>query len=224
MQHRRGNKTTIYEGGRFQCDFGLLVGILGSMRRDASKTRDHILRSAYTLFYREGFERTGVDAIAEAAGVTKRTLYNHFPSKDDLIAEMLVAQVNLAAQNIQRWWRSGPGTTEEVIRAVFGELRDWASSSAWRGSGFSRAALELAWAPGHPVRQAASRQKTIVQQSVAEALSKAGSTSPERLACALVVLFEGAMVMRLIHGDQVWIDIAEDAAHGIARDLDAVKR
>lgn len=176
-----------------------------------------ILESAFTLFYREGYERTGVDAVAEAAGVTKRTLYNHFPSKDHLIAEVLSAQAELAERNIQRWFRSNPETVEEVIKAVFGELRSWASSPDWRGSGFSRAATELAWAPGHPVREAAARQKRIVQRSLTDALTRVGAADPKKLASSLVVLFEGAMVMRLIHGDVSWIDVAEEAAYAAAR-------
>lgn len=186
------------------------------MPRDSFETRERILKYAFAVFYREGYERSGVDAIAKAAGVTKRTLYNHFPSKDDLIAEVMSAQVELAERNIQRWFRSKPKTTKDVIRTLFGELRKWSSSPEWRGSGFSRAAMELAWAPGHPVRQAAIAQKSILQNSLIKALSEAGDPNPEKLAATLVVLFEGAMVMRLIHGEQNWIDIAEDAAHAIS--------
>jgi AcrR family transcriptional regulator len=71
------------------------------MPRHTRATRQRILESAYRLFYREGFQRSGVDAVAEATGVTKRTLYNHFPSKDALIAAVLEAQADLAETEIR---------------------------------------------------------------------------------------------------------------------------
>lgn len=202
---------------QFRREFNSLVGILGAMPRDSSATRQRILNGAYGLFYRQGFERTGVDAVAVAAGVTKRTLYNHFASKDDLLAEVLAAQARFAAKEIRRWCGDEARTAEDLVGAVFGGLRDWARSPDWRGSGFTRAAMELAWAPGHPVRRAAAIQKGAVERALSDALLKAGAADPCRLARALVVLIEGAMTLRLIHGDPVWFDVAEDAARTLAR-------
>src|SRR5262245_1696034 len=51
--------------------------------------RERIVTVARDLFYRHGFRAVGVDAIAEAAGTNKMTLYRHFPSKDELLAECL---------------------------------------------------------------------------------------------------------------------------------------
>ena len=62
------------------------------MRRKSAETRQQIIDAAYTLFYQIGFIRTGVDAIANAAGITKRTLYQHFSSKDELIEVVLEHQ------------------------------------------------------------------------------------------------------------------------------------
>ena len=56
-----------------------------------------ILTSAYRLFHRHGFNRVSMDEIAAAAGVTKRTLYYHFRSKDSLLAAVL-HQVNVVEQ------------------------------------------------------------------------------------------------------------------------------
>jgi len=52
-------------------------------------TRETIIQAADDLFYGEGIRAASMDAIAERAGVTKRTLYYHFRSKDDLIAAYL---------------------------------------------------------------------------------------------------------------------------------------
>ena len=56
------------------------------MPRHAERTRRRILDAAYELFYRKGFARVGVDEMAAFAGLTKRTLYYHFKSKDELLA------------------------------------------------------------------------------------------------------------------------------------------
>ena len=57
--------------------------------RDSAETRRRLIAAADHLFYGQGIRAVGVDAVAEAAGVTKRTLYYHFASKDDLIAAYL---------------------------------------------------------------------------------------------------------------------------------------
>jgi len=51
--------------------------------------RERILTAARDLFYRHGIRAVGVEAVAEAAGTNKMTLYRHFPSKNDLIVECL---------------------------------------------------------------------------------------------------------------------------------------
>jgi AcrR family transcriptional regulator len=71
--------------------------------RDRLATHQRILDAAYTLFYRNGFARVNVDEIAQAANVTKRTLYDHFRSKDELLAEVLQRQNALALQKIEKW-------------------------------------------------------------------------------------------------------------------------
>ena len=72
------------------------------MPRSAEATRARILETAYDLFYRQGFARVGVDRIAAAAGITKRTLYAHFPSKDALLAAVLERHHGLALARIRR--------------------------------------------------------------------------------------------------------------------------
>ena len=60
------------------------------MRKKSDQTRRKTLESAYYLFYRKGFVRVNVDEVAARAGITKRTLYSYFRSKDDLLAAALL--------------------------------------------------------------------------------------------------------------------------------------
>lgn len=186
------------------------------MPRDALATRHRILASAYRLFYREGFMRAGVEAVAGEAGVTKRTLYNHFPSKDALVAAVIEAQAALAEAEIRRWAGPVGAGTEALLRRIFAGLRAWAAAPDWCGSGFTRAAMELAWAPGHPARGAAGCHKRALERLIADALQQTGAARPAALARAVVLLIEGAMVLRLIHGDDAYLDAAEAAALSLA--------
>ena len=188
-----------------------LLGILKAMSQTRSETHRRILNSAYGLFYADGFQRVTTDAIAAAAGVTKRTLYNHFSSKDALIAAVVAHHSAMAHALVAKWCGSDPLPAPDLIRNVFAGLRAWAARPGWRGSGFTRAAMELAWAHGHPARHAAAAHKTIVEQELANAFERSGRQDSEKLAAEIMVLIEGATALRLIHGDGNWFDVAETA-------------
>src|SRR4051812_30362651 len=72
-------------------------------RRSAEQTRRVILDAAYESFYRRGFARSSVDEIAGMADVTKRTLYYHFESKDQLLAAVLEMQHGLSLMRIRKY-------------------------------------------------------------------------------------------------------------------------
>src|SRR3569832_366860 len=90
-------------------------------------TRQRILDAAYAQFYRKGFARVGVDEVAEAAKVTKRTLYYHFDSKDELLAAVLDAQHALAMSTFHSWANRLAGDADEIVTRLFSELSKWAA-------------------------------------------------------------------------------------------------
>ena len=85
------------------------------MAKDAQATRRRILDAAYELFYRKGFGRVGIDEIAASAGITKRTLYYHFPSKDDLLASVLDLHSELALARIRKYEDRYSGSADEIL-------------------------------------------------------------------------------------------------------------
>jgi AcrR family transcriptional regulator len=176
------------------------------MRRSAEATRAKILESAYSLFYARGYARVGVDEIAAAAGITKRTLYAHFDSKDALIAAVLERQHALALATIERWAASLDGGRPEAIDAVFAEIAEWAATPRWSGPGFTRITMELADLPGHPARAITRRHKRAVEDRLARALGS------RETAIELVLLIEGAMVLLLVHGERRYAEAAAAAA------------
>jgi AcrR family transcriptional regulator len=182
------------------------------MPRQSKETKRRIIDAAYGLLYKEGFARVSVDAIAEAAGVTKRTLYYHFDSKDALVAAVLDIQHELMFTRIQSWGKGVSGDPATMIEKLFTELAAWSRQPGWRGSGFTRAAMEFAHSPDHPARLAARRHKAAVEGWLGEQFAQNGFTAPQELARQLMLLIEGCHSLTLIHGDASYADAASEAA------------
>ena len=184
------------------------------MPRDSSATRTRIYAAAYALFYRKGFQRTSLDDIAAEAGVTKRTLYYHVRSKDDLAGAMLAHQHGFVLAEMARWMGDAADARTLVDR-LFGSVARWAQKAGkgrWTGSGFTRMAMELADLPGHPARLATRRHKSEVQAELARCLASCGVRKPHDLAAQIQILLEGAMALILIHGDARYANVAGAAA------------
>jgi AcrR family transcriptional regulator len=182
------------------------------MPRDPISTRERILRTAAKLFYAKGVRSTGVDTIAEKAGVTKRTLYYHFRSKDDLIAAYLDARDGPNRTLFARWFAEAEGSLPERVEAIFGHLAAACRHPRWSGCGFLKTAAELAAMPGHPAIKAASRHKAGVETWLAETLRAHGAREAESLARQVVVLIDGAFSTMLVHRDPAYIEAAGRAA------------
>ena len=180
------------------------------MPRSSEATRRRILDAAYQLFYQRGFSRVGVDEVAELAGVTKRTLYYHFESKDDLLAAVLQLQHELSFELIHKYEDRYRGTPSEVVSVLFAEFARWSFKPGWTGAGFTRVVMELADLPGHPARGAARRHKAAFENWLADRLAEAGVAAAAQRAREVVLLVEGANALILIHGDRSY---AETAAH-----------
>src|ERR1700731_1072975 len=86
--------------------------------------RARILAAAGDLFYRRGIRAVGVDAIAEAAGTNKMTLYRHFASKDELVAEYLRQSARLADACWDRLAAAHPGDVLAQLRGWLAEMAD----------------------------------------------------------------------------------------------------
>jgi AcrR family transcriptional regulator len=158
-----------------------------------TSTADRILRSASELFYSRGIRAVGVDAVAAEAGVTKKTLYEKFGSKDELVAAYLRAR----DERWRRWLvseveRRG-GMPRERLLSTFDALGEWMERENPRGCGFVNAAAELP-NPDHPARIAVMEQKGWLRDYLARLASETGATDPEDLAERLLILHEGANV------------------------------
>lgn len=194
------------------------------MARTAEQTRRRIIDAAYGLFYRKGFLRVGVDAIAETAGVTKRTLYDHFTSKDELLRAVLEFHRQLALVLIENWGTHLAGDVDDMLDSLFSELAQWASRPRWAGAGFTRLTMELADLPGHPARAIARRHKAEVEAWLARELARRGLDAPSARAREIAILLEGSTALMLVHGDRTIAAAAAGAAKQLVREATARKK
>ncbi len=158
------------------------------------RPRDRIVVTARDLFHRHGIRGIGVDAIAEAAGTNKMTLYRHFGSKDDLICACLRA----VAEEVEDTWRDleerFPGDPWAQLHGWVREVADCVITEG-RGCDLANAAVELAEAD-HPARRIVEDFKRAHHDRLAALCRAAGIAKADLLADALSLLLEGARVSR----------------------------
>jgi AcrR family transcriptional regulator len=185
--------------------------------RSGEKTRARILDIAYAQFRRRGYTRVSMDEIAAAASVTKRTLYYHFESKDQLLAAVLETQHHLALAAFRTFGDRLGGSPEQIIDTLFRDLAVWSDKPRWAGSGFTRLVIELADLPGHPARAIARRHKTLLEAHLAELFARAGVESPRERAREVWLLSEGAISLILVNRDRSYAAAAAEAAKKLLR-------
>lgn len=177
-------------------------------------TRDKILDAANKLFYADGVRAVSVDAVAATAGVTKRTLYYHFRSKDELIAAYLESRDQPNLKIFKEWFDSAEEPAANKIAVLFQNLARSARHPKCRGCGFLRTIAELANMPGHPAVAVGAMHKKKFELWIAEELSSEGRSSEEaaQLARHIVLLLDGAFSAMLTHRDASYVEEAGRAA------------
>ncbi|QYJ03362.1 TetR/AcrR family transcriptional regulator [Nocardioides panacisoli] len=177
---------------------------------DLTEASLKILEVASELFYRHGIHAVGVDTIAEESGVTKRTLYNNFGSKDALVSTYL-------SNRHSAWWQR----LEDRIAALdapralaFFDVYADEGDTVTRGCAFLNAAAELP--RGHAAFDVVVYHKRSIEERLAELIAEdlPDAADPQRLARHVFLLLEGAFVHQGIHGDELMVQARE-----IARDL-----
>jgi AcrR family transcriptional regulator len=153
--------------------------------------RDRIIAAAADLFLKHGIRGVGVEAIAEAAGTNKMTLYRHFPSKDELIAEWargIVAKKEAEWDEMAAKHPNDPaGHLVEWSQRVAAKLAEMEK----RGSMLANALAELPDAD-HPARRVIQAHKTRERKRVQKLCAEAGFQDPDFAANLFYLLLEGA--------------------------------
>ena len=175
------------------------------MERSSAKAamQERILETADRLFYREGIRVVGVDTVAAEIGISKRTLYNYFPSKDDLI----VAYLSRRLRPIEE---SSLPPAEQILDD-FHRLERAMRRDGYRGCPFVNAVAELA-DPTHAAHQIAVAHKEKRRTLFRKLLIQLEVANPDSLAIQLMILGEGAVAQALVHGDPKMARAAREAA------------
>ncbi len=158
---------------------------------DRPNAHDALLAATSELTYTQGITGTGVEAIAARAGVTKRTLYQHFGSKDRLVAEALNDRSRRALLGLEvNARRRAEETGELVILALFDVIENALQTRTKAGCAFINASLEIN-RPGHAVREAALAHLRAREGLIQQLLAEAGVQDAD-LAAQVTVLVDGA--------------------------------
>jgi AcrR family transcriptional regulator len=165
--------------------------------------KERILETADRLFYLQGIRAVGVDTVAAEIGISKRTLYNHFPSKDALISAYL-----------ERRFRPIPPSdkppAEQILR-TFDRLERGFADKGFRGCPFVNAVAELGTGDA-VVKKIAIAFKESRRVWFRDLLKQLKVANAEGLATQLTLLVDGAIAQDLVRNDPSMARAARDAA------------
>jgi AcrR family transcriptional regulator len=173
---------------------------------------ERIMAAADRLFYQKGIRAVGVDTVAAEAGISKRSLYDTFPSKEALVAAYL-------RQRIQPLPASDQPPAGQVL-ALFDQLHARFAKGDFRGCPFVNAVTELA-DDCETARAIALDYKEERRRHIASLLVRADLRDPDMLASQIALLFEGAIASMLVGQDPAVAIQARDAAAVLMRAAEA---
>jgi AcrR family transcriptional regulator len=165
--------------------------------------KDRILETADRLFYLQGIRAVGVDTIAAEIGISKRTLYNHFPSKDALISAYLERRFVAP--------RPSDKSPVEQILGTFDSLERRFSAKDFRGCPFVNAVAELG-STDRSVKKIAVAFKESRRLWFRDLLVQLGVADAESLATQLALLVDGSIAQDLVRDDPAMARAAKQAA------------
>ncbi len=155
--------------------------------------REQIVYAAMDLFYQEGFHATGIEKIREKAGVSKKTLYNHFRSKDELMLATLRKREELFMSGFTRKVEQPDTSSRERLAMVFDALDEWFQEKGFYGCMFINASAEFSDLDD-PCYKLCAEHKQLVHDYIKDLAEQAGVGDPDELSTQLNLLIEGAIV------------------------------
>jgi AcrR family transcriptional regulator len=167
----------------------------------AVSKREQIVTHALKLFYRIGFNATGVERICTEAGVSKKTLYNHFKSKDELVLATLRARDGLFRNRIMRDTEKLGATPRERLLAIFEVHDTWFNEKGFSGCMFINASAEFS-SQDDPSHIVCAEHKRLVRDYLCGLATDANAADPRTLASQLNLLLEGAIVEAHVSGNK----------------------
>lgn len=172
----------------------------------AAAMRERILRTADRLFYSQGIRAVGVDSVAAETGISKRTLYNYFPSKDALIVAYLTRRLHPMPESEK--------PPAEQILELFDQFEQRFSRSDFRGCPFVNTVAELG-SGAHPAKGVALTFKEARRTWFKELLAQLDVADADGIATQLAILIDGAIAAHLVRNDPAMARAAKAGACAI---------
>ena len=161
------------------------------MTRD--NPRSQIIEAATRLFTEHGYHATGVDTIIKESGIAKRTLYRHFPSKEDLIVAVLKTYNEDFTRSMMERTENKSSDPKEKLLYLFDLVNDWFHDKSFFGCMFINAVGEYS-ARESEIRAVCKDFKATIRTYIESLCREAQLSEPEELAKRLALLIEGAIV------------------------------
>jgi AcrR family transcriptional regulator len=178
--------------------------------RRGEPLRAHIVEVASTLFTRDGVRAVGVNLVTAEAGISKKTLYKYFPSKDDLVVAYLSAMDQPIRDAITSAALSAGDDPRDQLLGIFDHLAREARRVDFRGCAFASTITELP--PGHPARLCAAEHEAHLHAFLSETAARAAAADPGALATHLLLLYHGAAIHARIQLSASPVHAARSAA------------
>lgn len=189
--------------------------------RAKGSKRDQLVRTAVRLFSEHGYHATGIDRIAGEAGISKRTLYHHFRTKDELILAALRHHDGVFRNDFVKSVERIGSTPRERLLAIYDVARDWFCDTEFHGCMFINAIGEYS-ATDTAIRAACQEFKRLLRNYIRDQAIEAGTADPEALADELALLLEGAIATAQVSGVPDSAKLARRMAEVlVARSFDA---
>jgi AcrR family transcriptional regulator len=183
-------------------------------------TDQRIAGMAAKLFHEHGITATGVEALSKAAGISKRTLYERFGSKDGLIVAAYDALDQPAFEMITGPAERASDTPRGQLEQLFVQLEAMVGAPDFRGCPFANAASELADFD-HPAHKVVRRHKDRLRRWILARTRAAGAADPAKLSRQLMLLVAGVQAQSLVqHSTGPVRDARELAQTLIAQAID----
>ena len=180
-------------------------------RRQRRSKREQLIETALELFAKQGFHATGIDTILARSGVSKRTLYLHFRSKDELVLAVLRRYEEAFRHAFMRRVESLARTPRGQLLAIFDAVEEWFRRKDFYGCLFINAVGEHS-ETATPLRRVCQGYKRSMKEYVRTLSKQAGARDPDRLAEALALLVEGATVTAQVSQNPKAAQIAKQTA------------
>jgi AcrR family transcriptional regulator len=155
--------------------------------------RDELVQKALQVFYRNGFQATGMDMLVAETGISKTSMYKHFRTKEDLILAVLRLRDEQFRNWLYRRMEELAESPRQQLIAMFDALEEWFGEPGYQGCMFIKASSEYQDST-HLVHIQSADHKRLLERHITALAEKAGLPDPSTLARQLLILKEGAIV------------------------------